>query len=93
MQSSGEADKQGASVILNNAFQGCLALPFQEERKKEWKFIMKGFLLNKEQRSHSHHFCSNSSGEKSVSPSCKGDWDMPSLSKDIYFPMSRKKDG
>ena len=48
MKLSGEAGKQGCSVLHNNAFRGYVALPCQTEGEKEWIFIGKDFLLSKD---------------------------------------------
>lgn len=44
IKSSRKAGKQGGSVVLDKASQGCLAL--QTEGKKEGKFIAKDFFLS-----------------------------------------------
>lgn len=102
MNSPRKAGKQGASVILDSISQGCLALPLQTEGKKEGKFTAKDFTLGwgrgmpttcgNSRARDTHHFCSNSNGENSVTPSYNQDW-ASYLSLGTLLCPGRREDG
>lgn len=93
MKSSGEASKQEGSVSLDNAFQGCVALPFQTEGEKEWTFIAKALILSKGHRNYTHHICSNSNGRTQRQKLQVGLWNMPFLSRfDSYVQEEGRMD-